>query len=227
MITSLKESIDTLYTVFSNADQPTAIDACPCCISDEEINALLSKPLRDIEPCDLKNYADCAFNTVGELDDFKYFLPRILEILANHTDWWSLVVTDSGIYDYFTKPEVLFSKFKISAEWRKWPAKEQQAIIDFLGSMLDELLQREKVTGWEIDSCMCSLAMCVDDVIPYFQKLIEPRHKHKLREFYSIHREGLEEKKTLDFWWDQIEDSQQEVVIKWLLSANVRNIVNS
>jgi hypothetical protein len=227
MIASLKESIDTLYTVFSNADQPTAIDACPCCISDEEINTLLSKPLRDIEPYDLKNYADCALSTVGELEDFKYFLPRILEILANHTDWWSLVSTDSGMYDYFTNPEMLFSKFKILAEWRKWPAKEQRAIIDFLVSMLDELLQREKATGWEIDSCMCSLAMCVDDVIPYFQKLIEPRHKHKLQKFYSIHRESLEEKKTLDYWWDQIEDDQQEVIVKWLLSANVRNILNS
>ena len=227
MIASLKKSIEKLYAVFSNACQPTAIYACPCCISEEEINALLSKSLRDIEPSDLKNYADCAFGTVGDLEDFKYFLPRILEILAHHTDWWNLVVTESGIYDYFTKPEVLFSKFKILAEWKTWPENEKQAIINFLDAMLDELLHREKVTGWEIDSCICSLAMCVDDVIPYFQKLIEPQHKLKLREFYSIHRESLEETKPLDFWWDEIEDNQQEIIIKWLLSENVKNIINN
>jgi hypothetical protein len=214
MIASLKESIDTLYTVFSNADQPTAIDACPCCISQEEINTLLTKPLRDIEPYDLKNYADCALGTVGDLEDFKYFLPRILEILAHH-------------YDYFTAPEILFSKFRISAKWQTWPENERQAIMKFLDSLLDELLYREEVTGWELDSCICSLAMCVDDVVSHCQKLIEPQHKLKLRKFYSIHRESLEGQKPLEYWWESVEDNQQEVIIKWLLSENVQNIVNN
>jgi hypothetical protein len=227
MITRLLESIDTLYTVFSNADRPTEIYACPCCISEEEINALLTKPLRDIEPYELKNYADCALGTVGDLEDFKYFLPRILEILAHHSDWWSFVSTDLGMYDYFTAPEILFSKFRISAKWQTWPENERQAIVKFLDSLLDELLYREEVTGWELDSCICSLAMCVDDVVPHCQKLIEPQHKLKLREFYSIHRESLERQKPLENWWDNVEDNQQEVIVKWLLSENIQTIVNN
>lgn len=225
MILSLQQAIDNLYIVFNNANQPTAIEACSCCISDEEINALLSKKLRNIESCDLKNYTECVFVGVGELNDFKYFLPRILEILANHVDWWNGVLTDSGLHNYFTKPELFFSKLKVLAEWKDWPERERQAIIYFLDSMLDELLQRDKDAGWEIDSCICSLSLCIDDVSPYLQRLVEPQNRRKAREFYLVHRESLEGMKPLGYWWDEVEDKQQEIVVHWFLSEYVENII--
>jgi hypothetical protein len=227
MISSLHQAIEKLYTTFSNATQPTAIEACSCCISDEEINALLSKPLREITNFDLINYTDCAFLTVGDLEDFKYLLPRILEIFACQIEWWGFIRINNEIYKYFTTPEIFFSKFIILAEWEKWPQTEKQAVTEYLDALLDELLQRQENTKEEIDSCLCLISMFIENINPYFNKFLNPRNKQKLVDFYKIHEERLKNGEALDEgWWDYVEDNQQ-VILDWFSSEQVKNIISS
>ena len=67
--------------------------------------------------------------------------------------------------------------------------------------------------------------MCTDNISPYLQKLIEPQNKRKIREFYLVHRESLEEKKPLGYWWDEVEDKQQKIVVQWFLSEHVKDLI--
>ena len=84
----MNQSIDVLYDAFAAVPKPTAIDACSCCVDADEIATLLTNPLRDISPDELSVYASKVFLTVGAESDFRYFVPRIFEILATESGWW-------------------------------------------------------------------------------------------------------------------------------------------
>ncbi len=52
---------------------------CPFCVDDEEAEHLLTTPLHELTEQDLAAYSESVFLTVGGIDDFKYFLPRLFE----------------------------------------------------------------------------------------------------------------------------------------------------
>ena len=81
---SLDVVIEELYAAFSDVPAPSTIDACPHCVDDKGLEKLLNTDLRDLEPDDLSSYASSAFLTVGDIPDYLYFLPRILEISVKH-----------------------------------------------------------------------------------------------------------------------------------------------
>ncbi|MGH9628063.1 MAG: hypothetical protein ACRD7E_06950 [Bryobacteraceae bacterium] len=57
--------------------------------------------------------------TMGGVDDFLYFLPRILELLP-----------DDDFVAYIDR-EVVFDKLRYG-KWETWPADEQAAMRDYL-----------------------------------------------------------------------------------------------
>ena len=96
----LEESIEQLYTAFADIPRPRHIDGCPCCITECEIETLLTRDLREIAPEELSTYASCALLTVGSVDDYLYYLPRILHLHAMDEFWWpDPEVTGSRIHD--------------------------------------------------------------------------------------------------------------------------------
>uniref|UniRef100_B8HWE9 Uncharacterized protein n=1 Tax=Cyanothece sp. (strain PCC 7425 / ATCC 29141) TaxID=395961 RepID=B8HWE9_CYAP4 len=84
----VESAIRDLYAAFSHVERPVEVDACPCCISLEELEAIQTKPLGELTTDDLYNYSHNALLNVGNEEDFRYFLPRILEILAQYPEWW-------------------------------------------------------------------------------------------------------------------------------------------
>ena len=85
---TLHDAIEQLYRSFGGIPKPHHIDGCPCCINRKEIGTLLGKSLRAITPPELAPYASSAFLTVGDVMDYMYFLPKILEITATDSSWW-------------------------------------------------------------------------------------------------------------------------------------------
>ncbi len=90
MTTALQEAITRLYEAFSHESKPSVIDWCSCeaCAPRDNVSVLISKPLRSLTPDELTHYASSAFLTAGSEADFKYYLPRILEILVIADNWW-------------------------------------------------------------------------------------------------------------------------------------------
>ena len=85
---TLSDAIEALYQAFAVMPKPKHIDGCPCCIDRKETGVLLGKALRTITPEEMASYASSAFLTVGEVADYLYFLPRIIEITATEPSWW-------------------------------------------------------------------------------------------------------------------------------------------
>ncbi|MBY0373940.1 MAG: hypothetical protein K2Q23_08085 [Bryobacteraceae bacterium] len=113
-----KEAIERLYSTFGSYPLRDRIDSCPCCRGQQETRHLHTKALRDLTPEDLGPYAFRAMTTVGDVDDFRHFLPRILELVA----------------ELPVDPEVVLSKLTY-AKWTEWPAGEIEAVRAYLAEL--------------------------------------------------------------------------------------------
>ncbi len=111
------ESVARLYDVFQ-LYQLDDFDPSTYCVSPEEHHQLASKPLQALGVSDLDRYARKAMTTWGTVNDFKHFLPRLLELSID-------------AYLDFTMPEVLLGKLA-DAHWTEWPTEERQAVRQFL-----------------------------------------------------------------------------------------------
>src|SRR4051812_3921753 len=112
----LNQSVAGLYGAFAGYPLRSHIESCPCCRGPKETRHLHTKPLRELTAHDLELYAFRAMTTVGDVDDFRHFLPRILELLP---------------HDFPVDKEVVLSKLKY-AGWAQWPPAERAAVKRFL-----------------------------------------------------------------------------------------------
>lgn len=85
---NLAQAVENLYVAFAGVPKPTGIDACPCCLDEDEIRVVLQAPLRDLSADELQSYAASVLYTVGSWDDFRYFLPRLLELASQGALIW-------------------------------------------------------------------------------------------------------------------------------------------
>ncbi|GGR81820.1 hypothetical protein [Deinococcus sedimenti] len=81
-MSELQDAIAGLYTAFGTVPRPTVIRHEPYELQPGEVTALLERPLRELPPGLLRSYLCDALFTVGTWDDFRSFLPRLLELLV-------------------------------------------------------------------------------------------------------------------------------------------------
>jgi hypothetical protein len=85
--------------------------------------AVESRPLNQLTHHDLDLYAKEAFGWVGDLEDFKHFLPRLLELMT--IEWEPEDFISIGI-----RPVEMLMKLN-HAEWLSWPDEERTAIEEY------------------------------------------------------------------------------------------------
>jgi hypothetical protein len=129
---------------------PDAIEGCPCCISTRGVDVLLTTPLRELSGQQLWRFVSGAFLTVGGECDFRYLLPRILDVSVN----------DPGNAN---DPEIVIGKLAL-ANWRQWSAAEQKVIEQFLDAWFECALANDLASaaeGWigtDAESVLCGMA---------------------------------------------------------------------
>jgi len=115
----LDSATSALYEAFAGYPLKPKIEGCPHCKLDSAEAALHSRPLRELGWAEFDVYPSKAMTTFGDENDFKHFLPRILELF---------VIRDTGAgCDIF----VIFGKMR-SASWAEWPDPEKQAVRRFV-----------------------------------------------------------------------------------------------
>ncbi|MDQ8756484.1 hypothetical protein RCO27_09600 [Sphingosinicella sp. LHD-64] len=111
---------------------------------------MLTTPLRELTGQQLWRYVSGAFLTVGGELDFRYLLPRILDISVSDP-------TNAN------DPEIVLGKLRL-ANWRSWSAAEQGVIEEFLDAWFEWALARDLAEvddGWigtEAESVLCGAA---------------------------------------------------------------------
>jgi hypothetical protein len=193
MDSQLQQAIEDLYVAFRRP-RPETIDGCECCLARIDVDALIHTPLRDLSYQQLSEYVTDVIYTVGSADDFRYFLPRLLELALIEPS-------------YANDPELLFRKLRL-AGLRSWPSTEQRAIE----SLVDAIARRfghEALERSEIDTWICALGQISEDVTPHLQHLLDDRSaaRHNLYGFYDWNRRDVEKRRSLGnaFWVDGAE----------------------
>jgi hypothetical protein len=211
MTTALQKAIAGLYEAFSCEPKPSAIGWCNCgaCAPGENVSVLISKPLRSLMPDELTHYAESVFLTVGSEADFKYFLPRIMEILATENNWWP-------------SPEVIGRAIS-NAGWNHFSAAQQNSLFSFFDAVLVGLFEGEP-DGWEIDKWICGISRCVPDLHHYLN-LIE-KHPPALLAFYERNSGSLIKRKLANSFWRD-DSTGEKAVFDWFQSDRIKILINS
>ena len=190
---NVRQAIDALYLEFA-APLPRFIHGCPCCIETRRVDVLLATPLHEIPAMTLWRYVSGAFLTVGSEQDFRYLLPRILEVSACEPH-------------EANDPEIVLGKLAL-ANWTSWPEEERRAIERFIDAWFDQALAQDlaEADGWsvgqEAESVLCGAARAGLSIDRFLAKLREPsaapvlgdlkaRHPRALSAFWKEAPDGL------------------------------------
>ncbi|WP_260598606.1 hypothetical protein [Sphingomonas endolithica] len=161
----VREALEAVYRTF-DSPLPKVIEGCPCCISTRGTDVLLTTPLRRITGQALWRYVSGAFLTIGDKEDFRYLLPRILDVS----------VFDPRNANY---PEVVLGKLPL-AGWRSWAPNEQRVIEAFTDAWFEQALASdlaEADDGWigtGAESVLCGAARAEMPLERWLVRLSKP-----------------------------------------------------
>ncbi len=193
MVSELKQAIENLYETFSVYPLKPTMEACPCCVSSIEKGKIHTKQLRTLNEEDLERYVFKAMSTWGSVEDFKHYLPRILELLS----------TGDFMYDV----SLIVNKLEYG-NWRNWTENERNSILEFMFVWWRELIKnlpyfhKEAFIGiyklsmdidnllkaWEIDFANNSFRNYVELVHDYFNDLMNKQKEFRELEASSIQK---------------------------------------
>lgn len=188
-----------LYKTFS-AEPPAAIQGCFCCLDAGAREVLLARPLGVLTSEQLAPYASNVFLTVGDLSDYRYFLPRILDLSASDLAWWP-------------SPEVAVGALA-RAEWSGWSDVERAAILGFLSAWFDRWAVGlgDGAYGGEVEALLCGMARAQIDITPYLARLMRLENRAALLELFDMYGARDETSSTPQGFWDEAQVGFRQVM---------------
>lgn len=165
----LRSRISLLYKVFTKYSGNRNMLGSPNYGSsaNEWNEELFSKPLNELDEDDLSRFTGKVITTWGTKDDLKHFLPRILELTA----------------EYRTPYEIWIALNKLElANWNDWEVNEKDAIIEYLESLLENLLNDNSNLA-EIN--FIDYFTSIIYFHPNFEKLLKSLEKSKSKAKYK------------------------------------------
>jgi hypothetical protein len=201
----LEDAIEGLYRAFRKTPRPRHIEGCPCCIDRKEIGILLGKSVRTITPQELGSYASSAFLTVGDVADYLYFLPRILEITAADSSWWP-------------DPEVTGRAIK-SANPASWTDAQRSALNDYLKAVVGNVIESGRYH--ELDGWICAIARMGFDVRPFLEEVA--KSPEAVLGYFEMNAESLPRNKLANAFWE-LPFAAHDVIVDWFFSPEIARI---
>jgi hypothetical protein len=193
-MSTLSQTIEALYSAFADVPKPQAIEGCPHCIDDKNVDALLMTPLRELHPEHLSSYASSAFLTVGSAADYCYFLPRIVEISSTNDCWWpDIQITGRAIY---------------SCEPDSWPRRRRDALHSVLFAVISEAIESARYD--KLDQWMCGIARMGFPVSPHLDQIAN--ESSAVLSYFEDNADSLPNGKLSNPFWELPNDSHDEIV---------------
>lgn len=155
----LAEAIKGLYEAFAPYRRRETIEACLHCVGREEQDTLARVPLRTLSCDQLSRYASKAMTTWGEPEDYKHFLPRILELAFSREGraWPGLDL------------QLIAGKIQL-AGGKSWPQAELRALTNFFNALWQTVLSLDPVESpWAANEVLPSIAAIVEDVSSFLE----------------------------------------------------------
>ncbi|AZO47747.1 MAG: hypothetical protein EOS54_09995 [Mesorhizobium sp.] len=206
----LQRLIDDCYDAFAPCPPPRVLRASPLRDPVAILKTLTSAPLRELTGEQIGPYAGWAITTVGDVADYKHFLPRILELAVFDQRWHGL------------DPPIIASKLSRGG-WRTWPRDERAAVQAlFAGAWRHGFEQHPDdgdPTGW-----LCGIAIAGGDLDAALEAWLSSTSANAalhLAEFFGSDAERLIKEKANRNFWNDAGDDTIEKMRRWLLSEPV------
>ena len=143
----LKKAIALLYETFASYPLNPHIAGCPCCVTKNDQKLLRAKLLDKLTSDDLEHFAFSAITTWGTTEDFKHFLPRLLELIAfDKRFYWSGEVI-SKLAD---------------AVFGNWKENEREAINNYFVALWNYVLSQYPSPSIYVDKLLKRLMNVTD-----------------------------------------------------------------
>jgi hypothetical protein len=203
---AMESAIADLYRVFAHYRPREVVtrsgSACP------DSRLLLSRPLDQLGWHELLRYGWKAMTLLGDADDYRHFLPRLLELLAFDPP-------------HFNEEVILYN---IRLDWQTWSVAEQSAITRWLQALWRltlttyDPIHRERVVA----DCLCCVAQLADDLAPFlaeWEAFTIPSAIYLLADHVRANGESLSQHSTLEnVWWSE-RNAQMRQAVTWLLGG--------
>lgn len=211
----LAAAIEALYLAFAAEPEPRRLEACPCCLTPADIRGLLDTPLRSLSAEQLREYVWSVFHTVGDVGDFRYLLPRILELVVH--DRHAVAVPDR---------EVVLKKLPL-AGWHTWPAHERAAVAGVVRAAFEvgvRSVADDPAAVLAIDGWLCGWGLAGGDVEPLLDLLSRPGHEAALLALHKRNRPEIYSGRLHGAFWDQ-DCAAAARVVAWFESEPIQEII--
>lgn len=149
---NIRDAIQGLYETFRSYRVEFPLQACECCVTDGDQRRIAAAPLADLSEFDIGRYVYKAVTTFGTVQDFKHFLPRILELQALDPN-------------FRVGGEIVAGKLRC-AGWPKWRQDEVDAVDRFLRAFWRHVLETPESTRL-IDEALCMVALLAGGLVDY------------------------------------------------------------
>lgn len=185
---------EALYAAFAKYPHPRSMDGCPCCTSPEQSARLLAIPLNQVPSERLERYAFKATTTWGSLDQYRFFLPRILEL--------------SRKGELLCDVEVTLAKLAYNG-FPSWSVDEQSAMIAYLHDWLQESVSEPHLGCF--DSIICGAAQ-ITDIEPFLQAA--DRFDNAIAARYQVNFARSDKRRLTNSFWER-GNANYEKVLRW------------
>lgn len=201
----LKVAIADVYTAFAEYRFPTSLDAAPKHDVMKVLATLQSAPLVELPADRLGPFAGSVLYTIGTVNDYKHFLPRIFE-LSFRPEYLGL------------EPAAIANKL-VYGQWLEWPLAERGAICHFLRTAW--LVAREgDIDKFDAASFLCANCRLGENPATLLLDWLPFSSEHAVLQVASLASSILPDTSKAGFWTDVSEKARQDV-ISWIASDMV------
>src|SRR5262245_4657835 len=159
--TALDAAVAALYAAFAHYPLPKMMHTrWGASLDRAEMHPLTLKPLDQLGWGELGRYVYKARSLWGDADDYRHFLPRLLELLVEDPPEQHSAVNEALIL------------YNVRDEWRAWPEDEREALTGYLVSLWRYLLSTFDPAQPRafLQDPLCCIAQAVDDLTPYLAR---------------------------------------------------------
>lgn len=157
---ALKAAIDEAWQVF-DIPAPATTGVCEHCCMDPKIEAdFLRRPARDLSLDYVRDWYFAAFTDDISHNHVAWFLPRVMELLADGED---VAIVGN---------ETAFSRLPLTGFPDRWPERQVAAINRFALAFLEMKLATDPPMGWaDLDCLLCMFGEGLIDIGPLLRRL--------------------------------------------------------
>lgn len=205
---NLSNALDRVYSAFSIYPEPTDLEGSPYKDVAGMFRLLKAAPLRELTGDQIGPYAGSAILTVGDVAEYKYYLPRIVEqavLMAPHMG---------------TTPPIIAERLKRAA-WRNWPEGEQNALKTVFYAAWSWTVEQHLGSGADASGWLCAIATLEEPILPVLSEWSARPSVNALLQaawLATMVKYLLSEEDDLPYFWSFVKPADRSLVANWVTS---------